>query len=149
MLDATKGNVAETIRRMTGGRGADVCLEVTGNYRALHEAIRSVAYSSRVCVAGFMQGDGQGLRLGEEFHHNRVALIAAQISGVQPALQHRWNEYRLASTAIDLAVSGRLDVTSLISHTLPLREAGEAFQMLDERPQDALQVVLRFDESTP
>ena len=57
-------DVAEQIREMTGGRGADVCLEVTGNYRALHEAIRAVAYSSRVCVAGFMQGEGTGLFLG-------------------------------------------------------------------------------------
>lgn len=146
VLDATEGAVAEKIREMTGGRGADVCLEVTGNYRALQEAIRAVAYSSRVCVAGFMQGEGKGLYLGEEFHHNRVALVAAQISGVQPALQHRWNEYRLASTAIQLAVEGKLDVTSLISHTLPLSEAGEAFKMLDERPQDALQVVLSVEE---
>lgn len=147
VLDATEGNVAERIREMTGGRGADVCLEVTGSYRALQEAIRAVAYSSRVCVAGFMQGEGKGLYLGEEFHHNRVALVAAQISGVQPALQHRWNEYRLASTAIQLAVEGRLDVTSLISHTVPLSEAGEAFKMLDERPQDALQVVLSVEEA--
>jgi threonine dehydrogenase-like Zn-dependent dehydrogenase len=147
VLDATEGNVAERIREMTGGRGADVCLEVTGSYRALQEAIRAVAYSSRVCVAGFMQGEGKGLYLGEEFHHNRVALVAAQISGVQPALQHRWNEYRLASTAIRLAVEGRLDVTSLISHTVPLSEAGEAFKMLDERPQDALQVVLSVEEA--
>lgn len=146
VLDASAGSVAERIRSMTGGRGADVCLEVTGNYRALHEAIRAVAYSSRVCVAGFMQGEGAGLRLGEEFHHNRVAVIASQISGVAPALQHRWNEYRLQTTAVELAVSGRLDVASLISHTMPVAEAGEAFRMLDEHLQDALQVVLSFDE---
>ena len=142
VLDASEGEVAERIRALTGGRGADVCLEVTGNYRAMHEAIRSVAYSSRVCVAGFMQGEGAGLKLGEEFHHNRVAVIGSQISGVAPALQHRWNEYRLQTTAIGLAAEGRLDVTSLISHEMPLEEAPEAFRMLDERPQDALQVVL-------
>jgi threonine dehydrogenase-like Zn-dependent dehydrogenase len=145
VLDAGEGSVAERIRDLTDGRGADVCLEVTGHYAALHEAIRSVAYSSRVVVAGFMQGEGSGLRLGEEFHHNRVAVIGSQISGVAPALQHRWDRYRLASTAIRLAVEGRLDVTSLISHALPVSRAGEAFQMLDEHPQDALQVVLTFD----
>jgi threonine dehydrogenase-like Zn-dependent dehydrogenase len=132
---------------MTGGRGADVCLEVTGNYRALHEAIRSVAYSSRVCAAGFMQGEGAGLRLGEEFHHNRVAVIASQISGVAPALRHRWDEYRLVSTAIRLAVEGRLDVLSLISHELPLAEAGAAFRLLDEHPEQALQVVLAGEQA--
>src|SRR4051794_32691564 len=146
VLNASEGSVAEAVRGLTGGRGADVCLEVTGNYRALHEAIRAVAYSSRVVAAGFMQGEGAGLRLGEEFHHNRVAVIASQISGVAPALQHRWDQYRLQSTAVGLAVEGRLDVTSLISHTLPVTRAGEAFRMLDEQPQEALQVVLSFGE---
>ena len=146
VLDATQGSVAERIRELTGGRGADACLEVTGSYRALHEAIRSVAYSSRVCAAGFMQGDGVGLRLGEEFHHNRVQLVCSQISGVAPALQHRWDAYRLARTAMDLAVAGRLRLTELISHTMPMAEAPEAFRLLDEHPEQALQVVLNFDE---
>ncbi len=146
VVDATAGGVAERIRDLTGGRGADVCLEVTGSYRALHEAIRSVAYSSRVCAAGFMQGDGMGLRLGEEFHHNRVQLVCSQISGVAPALQHRWDGDRLARTAIDLAVSGRLRLTELISHTVPMAEAPAAFTLLDEHPEQALQVVLSFDE---
>ena len=142
-LDPTDGQVAERIRALTGGRGADVCLEVTGNYRALQEAIRSVAYSSRVCAAGFMQGDGVGLRLGEEFHHNRVQVVSTQISGVAPALQHRWNRARLDSTAISLAVAGRLRVTELISHTFSLEDAPKAFEMLDLAPQDdVLQVVL-------
>jgi threonine dehydrogenase-like Zn-dependent dehydrogenase len=147
VLDAGEGSVAERIRDLTGGRGADVCLEVTGSYRALHEAIRSVAYSSRVCAAGFMQGDGTGLRLGEEFHHNRVQLVCSQISGVAPALQHRWDGLRLARTAIDLAVAGRLRLTELISHTMPMAQAPEAFRLLDEHPEQALQVVLSFDET--
>ncbi len=148
VLDPAAGPVAERIRSLTSGRGADVCLEVTGNYAALHEAIRSVSYSSRVVAAGFMQGEGAGLRLGEEFHHNRVAVIASQISGVAPALQHRWNPYRLASTAVQLAVQGRVDVLALISHTVPIAQAAEAFAMLDENPQSALQVVLSFKENT-
>jgi 2-desacetyl-2-hydroxyethyl bacteriochlorophyllide A dehydrogenase len=147
LVDANDGDVAEQIRDLTDGRGADVCLEVTGNYRALHEAIRSVAYSSRVCCAGFMQGEGAGLRLGEEFHHNRVQLVCSQISGVSPALQHRWDGYRLARTGLDLATSGRLRLTELISHTLPMAQAPEAFRLLDEHPEDALQVVLSFDEA--
>jgi threonine dehydrogenase-like Zn-dependent dehydrogenase len=142
VLDASEGQVAERIRELTDGRGADVCLEVTGNYRALHEAIRSVAYNSRVCVAGFMQGDGEGLRLGEEFHHNRVQLVCAQISGVNPSIDHRWNEYRLQKTFIDLAVAGRVRVTDLISHDVPLEDAGDAFRLLDTPTGDVLQVVL-------
>ena len=143
VLDPAEGDVAERIRALTEGRGADSCLEVSGNHQALHEAIRAVAYNSRVCVAGFMQGEAQGLRLGEEFHHNRVQLVCAQISGVNPSLDHRWNEHRLQKSAIDLAVSGRLKVTELITHEFGLEQGAEAFELLDTATTDVLQVVLK------
>ncbi len=147
VLDAMPGDgvsPAERIRELTGGRGADVAIEITGNYRALHEATRSVAYGSRVVVSGFFPGEGAGLRLGEEFHHNRVQLVSSQISGPPPALQHRWDRFRLWSTAIDLAATGRVSVLPLISHTVPYRSAADAYRLLDERPREALQVVLDF-----
>jgi 2-desacetyl-2-hydroxyethyl bacteriochlorophyllide A dehydrogenase len=142
VLDPASGTVAQTVKELTGGRGADVAIEITGNYRALHEAIRSVAYGSRVCVGGFFQGDGTGLSLGEEFHHNRVQIVSSQISGVPASLQHRWDRYRLTSTAIALAAQGRLKVLPLITHTVALADAGDAYEMLDQRPSEALQVVL-------
>ncbi len=141
-LEATGGGVAEQIRTLTDGRGADVSLEVSGHYRALHEAIRATAYSARVVAAGFFQGEGAGLSLGEEFHHNRVQVVCSQISGVAPALSYRWDSYRLARTAVDLAVSGRLQLAPLVSHVLPFEEAPAAFDLLDRTPDQALQVVL-------
>lgn len=147
VLDPLDGDVAVRIKDLTGGRGADVCLEISGNYSALHEAARSVAYNSRVCVGGFFQGGGTDLRLGEEFHHNRIQLVCSQISGVSPSLQHRWDRYRLASTAVRLAESGRLRVLDLITHTFAVEQAAEAFTLVDERPRDVLQVLLSFDRN--
>jgi 2-desacetyl-2-hydroxyethyl bacteriochlorophyllide A dehydrogenase len=146
LLDAAAEDVARRIRELTGGRGADVCLEVTGSYRALHEAVRSVAYNSRVCAAGFMQGEGLGLRLGEEFHHNRVQLVCAQISGVNPSVAHRWDEYRLARTFVDLAAAERVRVLDLITHEMPFEQCGDAFRLLDTAGSDVLQVVLKAEE---
>ncbi|WP_210481586.1 zinc-binding alcohol dehydrogenase [Naasia sp. SYSU D00948] len=138
---------AERIRELTAGRGADVAIEISGSYAALHEAIRSVAYNSRVCAAGFYQGPGEGLRLGEEFHHNRVQVISSQISGVAPGLGHRWDRYRLNTTVLRLAADNRLRVLPLISHQLPYTEAAEAFRMLDADPHQVLQLVLDFREA--
>ena len=95
-----------------------------------------------------MQGEGAGLRLGEEFHHNRVAVICTQISGVAPALQHRWDTDRLARTAMDLAEQGRLRLIELITHTIPMAQAAEAFRLLDSHPEEAMQVVLSFGMTT-
>jgi threonine dehydrogenase-like Zn-dependent dehydrogenase len=92
-----------------------------------------------------MQGDGQGLRLGEEFHHNRIQLVCAQISGVNPSLDHRWNEHRLQTTFMQLAESGKVNVDALVSHEFGLEQGGEAFQLVDTATTDVLQVVLKAE----
>jgi threonine dehydrogenase-like Zn-dependent dehydrogenase len=143
-LNPDDGSPAEQIKAQTGGRGADVCIEISGFTPALHEAIRAVVYAGRVVALGFFQGDAQGLFLGEEFHHNRVQIICSQISNVDPALAHRWDRLRLIHTIMDLQVQGTLNLRPLITHVLPFQAAAAAFRLLDESPQEALQVVLDF-----
>jgi 2-desacetyl-2-hydroxyethyl bacteriochlorophyllide A dehydrogenase len=135
---------AEEIRRLTGGLGADTVIEISGAYPALHEAIRSVTTEGRVVAAGFYQGDGVGLRLGEEFHHNRVRLMCSQIGGVPPHLAPRWSAQRLQRVFLAQVAAGAVEVSALVSHLVPAGSAAEAYALLDERPGDALQVVLDF-----
>lgn len=144
VVDATTESAAEVIKELTMGRGADVCIEFSGAYRALNEAVRSVAYNSRVVVSGFFQGEGAGLFLGEEFHHNRVRMICSQISGTSPSVDHRWDEQRLRSTVMAIQAEGRLAFEPLITHTFAVDEAADAFHLLDEHADEAVQVVLRF-----
>lgn len=143
-LNPDKRSPAEAIKELTGGRGADAALEISGNSAALHEAIRATAYSARVVALGFYQGAPGGLDLGEEFHHNRIQLICSQISNVDPALSYRWDRLRLVHTIMELQVQGLLNLRPLISHILPFEQAAEAYRLLDEAPQEALQVVLEF-----
>jgi 2-desacetyl-2-hydroxyethyl bacteriochlorophyllide A dehydrogenase len=143
-LNADTDAVAERIRAATGGHGADIAIEISGAYPALHEALRSVTAGGRVVAAGFYQGDGAGLRLGDEFHHNRVQLICSQIGGVPSALAGRWTVERLQQTFLRLVSDGHVDVNSLVSHVVPVADAASAYVLLDERPADALQIVLEF-----
>jgi 2-desacetyl-2-hydroxyethyl bacteriochlorophyllide A dehydrogenase len=147
VINGSNVDAAQTIKVLTDGRGADVSIEITGFYTALHEAIRATAYNSRVVVSGFFQGDGKGLFLGEEFHHNRIDLVCSQISGVNPKLDHRWNRLRLDHTIMKLQAQGKVDFKRLISHTFPAQQAQEAFALLDEKPAEALQVVLEFGDA--
>ena len=141
MLDV---DAAETIKAMTGGRGADICIEVSGAPPALADAIRAVAYSSRVVAMGFFQGAVPGLRLGEEFHHNRVELVCSQISGTAPEAMHRWNKPRLWRTAIELQHHGILDLLPLITHAAPFADAPGLFDRLDHGEPGLLQAMLTF-----
>ncbi len=143
-LNGSNVDVAQAVKELTNGRGADVSIEITGIYAALHEAIRATAYNSRIVVSGFFQGDGKGLFLGEEFHHNRVELVCSQISGVSRKLDHRWNRLRLDQAIMKLQAQKKVDFKRLISHTFPAKQGQDAFTLLDERPAEALQVVLEF-----
>jgi 2-desacetyl-2-hydroxyethyl bacteriochlorophyllide A dehydrogenase len=143
-LNASQTAVAEAIREETGGRGADVCIEVTGATAALHEAIRAAAYSARVVAMGFFQGEATGLFLGEEFHHNRINLVCSQISGTSPELSYRWDRLRLWQTAIRLQADGVLKLRPLISHVAPFPEAASLYALLDESPETVMQAVLDF-----
>jgi 2-desacetyl-2-hydroxyethyl bacteriochlorophyllide A dehydrogenase len=136
--------VAEQVRELTDGRGADVALEVSGHYAALQEAVRTVAYSARVVAAGFFQGPGTPLALGEEFHHNRVSIVGSQIYGVAPSTKYRWDDYRLSVTVLELAAKGKLDVLGLITHEFGIDQAPAAFELLDYKAEEALSVVLAF-----
>ncbi len=124
--------------------GVDVAIEISGSYRALHEAVRSTAPGGRVVAAGFYQGEGAGLHLGEEFHHNRIQVVASQIGGVPTGLAGRWTPERLHRVVAGLVADGRLDVAPLVSHVLPCDDVEAAYRLLDEDPASALQVVLDF-----
>jgi threonine dehydrogenase-like Zn-dependent dehydrogenase len=137
---------AEEIKARTGGRGADVCIEVSGAPPALSEAIRAVAYSARVVTMGFFQGELAGLRLGEEFHHNRVQLVCSQISGVAPEASYRWSKPRLWRTAVELQHEGVLDLLPLITHVAPFAEAPKLFARLDAGEPGLLQAMFDFGQ---
>ena len=136
--------LADTIRRITSGAGVDVAIELSGNYRALHEATRAVGADGTVIAAGFYQGEAAGVRFGEEFHHNRVQLLASQIGSVPNRLRSRWTVPRLQQTVVDHLASGLVDAPSLVTHTFPLEDSAKAYELLDTDPASALQVVLEF-----
>jgi 2-desacetyl-2-hydroxyethyl bacteriochlorophyllide A dehydrogenase len=144
-VDASAAGAAQAIKDTTAGRGADVTIELTGSAGALHEAIRGAAYGSRVVVAGFAQGGAGDLRLGEEFHHNRIELVSSQIGGVHARLSHRWDVMRLERTILDLRTQDRLELEPLVTRVEPLERAPYVFRLLDEHPEDEIQVVLEFD----
>ncbi|MGW4963958.1 zinc-dependent alcohol dehydrogenase [Nonomuraea sp. NPDC004186] len=144
VFDVRSGSVAEFMRKRV--EGADTVIELSGTHQGLHEAIRTVRKGGRVVAAGFYQGDGVGLRLGEEFHHNQVQLVSSQIGGVASWLAHRWDVERLQRTFMALVHEGQIEVGDLISHVVPVERAEEAFDLIDKHQSEVLQLVFTFEE---
>lgn len=131
------------IRELVPG-GVDAAIELSGVVAALHEAIRGVVVEGTVAAAGVYQNGADALRLGDEFHHNRVRLVASQISGVPVQLGNRWNQARLVRTVMSLVLDGRLDVLGLVTDVTDAAHVAEVFEKLDRGDEGMLQVLLRF-----
>ena len=149
-LDPRHCDVAVEVRRILGRRGAEVVFDTTGSYLGLQEAIRCGApIYGRVMAIGWYQGEGVGLRLGEEFHHSSFGVggtcqIRANNLRVPPAPGRAWDARRVASTFFRLMTQDKIAVADLISHKISFREADKAFRLIDEHPEQVSKVVLEF-----
>src|SRR4051794_16613306 len=138
------GGAGAAVRAWSGGQGVDSAIELSGNYRALHEAVRSVVVDGTVAASGFYQGGAEHLRLGEEFHHNRVRIVASQISGTPAAVGPRWDQPRLVRTFMDQVRRGAVDARSLVTDVVDAADVATVFERLDRGDPEILQAVLRF-----
>jgi 2-desacetyl-2-hydroxyethyl bacteriochlorophyllide A dehydrogenase len=135
--------VNKRVMEFTGGRGADVALEVSGSGAALQAAIDAAATEGTVVVASWFGTKPVTLALGGHFHRGRVRLRSSQVRLSNPELAPRWDRGRRTETVLGLLA--RLDLGDLISHRLPFDRAPEAYALLDEGPGDAVQVVFAYE----
>jgi len=141
VLNAKTEDVGIEIMKLTSNRGADVAIESSGAYPALHEAIRSVGYNGKVITLSYYQGAGTSLYLGEEFHHRRVQIKCSQNGGTDPTLPH-WTNDRRTEAVVKLLP--RLRLKELITHVYDFEDGAKAYEMVDEHPSEVLFVVLKY-----
>jgi 2-desacetyl-2-hydroxyethyl bacteriochlorophyllide A dehydrogenase len=133
------------IMELTGGRGADVAVESSGSGAGLQAATDAVATEGTVVVASWYGTKPVALDLGGHFHRGRVRLRSSQVGRLNPELAPRWDRIRRTETVLGLL--GRANLEDLISHRLPFDRAPEAYPLLDERPEGAVQVVFTYERS--
>lgn len=140
---ATDGDIALKIRRLTNNRGADVVMEVSGNTRALNEAIRIAAPDTTVTVVSWYQSEAKGLYLADEFHHNRIGLKQSQSAHINPAFSNTYDLVRRNEICWEILQKLSLDNLMTVAD---YDTAPEMYKIIDEHADDVIQVVFRYDE---
>jgi threonine dehydrogenase-like Zn-dependent dehydrogenase len=125
--------------------GVDVAVEVSGNTRALHQAIRATRYGGTICVLSYYGGEGAGLFLGEEFHINQLQLISARAQSLPLRNAPGWTLARMVETCLAWLVSGRLRVDGIVTPTVSFTDAVDAYRAIDEHPEQSIKLGIRFD----
>jgi 2-desacetyl-2-hydroxyethyl bacteriochlorophyllide A dehydrogenase len=120
----------------------DLIIELSSNPDALNAAIQLAGFGARIVVGSWYGDKPATLPLGGPFHRNRVQLISSQVSTLDGRFTNRWTKTRRLHLALDLLPT--LPLAGLITHRLPLHQAPDAYAMLDQHPEEALQVVFTY-----
>lgn len=122
--------------------GVDLAYEISGDPAALSTAIEATGYDGRVVVGSWYGTKPVELDLGGHFHRSRIRLMSSQVSTIDPALRGRWSRERRFGAARRWL--NEVDSDALVTHRLPIDRAGDAYELLDSRPNDAIQVLLTY-----
>ncbi len=120
----------------------DLVFELSGSPSALNDAIELTAFSGRVVVGSWYGQKRAEIDLGGTFHRSRIKLISSQVSTISPELSGRWDKARRFEVTWEALK--RIQPEKWITHRFAIEEAGKAYQLLDENPQETIQVVFNY-----
>lgn len=122
-IDVESEDIRQRVRELTGGRGADVVVEVCANAtEPVAESLHYVAPGGRVVLAGV-----KGFKPVPDFISDLIVVKEIRMRGVLGVTS---NAYR---SAIRLIESGTVDLARLHTHDFPLEKAEEAILTLAGR----------------
>ncbi|MBI5250837.1 MAG: zinc-binding alcohol dehydrogenase [Desulfomonile tiedjei] len=124
--------------------GADLVYELSGNPAALDTAISAAGFGGRVVIGSWYGGKRAAIDLGGRFHRGRIKLISSQVSALAPEFTGLWTKSRRLTLA--LRMLERLKPSSLITHRFHVSRVSEAYKLLDEQPENAIQVILTYED---
>jgi threonine 3-dehydrogenase len=118
-LDPNEQSMDEVRQHMDGGHGVEVAFETSGARQALPWLLDAVARESRIVTVGH---PGQPVPLDVAAYINKKGVVLAGVFG-----RRIWDTWEILS---QLVVSGRLDLSWLITHRLGLAEFENGMQLL-------------------
>jgi L-iditol 2-dehydrogenase len=128
-LDFTAEDTVDGIRERTGGFGAEVALECSGDPKALGQCVELLRKGGTVAVIGIPMEAAQ-------IPLQRAVLDEIEIRGVRAAAGEM-------PEAIALVAAGRIRLGELITHRFALEDFADAYATFTERRDGALKVIVR------
>lgn len=120
----------------------DLVFELSGSPSALNDAIELTTFSGRIVIGSWYGQKHAEIDLGGTFHRSRIKLISSQVSSISPELSGRWDKARRFEVTWEALK--RVQPEKWITHRFSIEDAGKAYQILDENPQETIQVIFDF-----
>ena len=127
VVDVRSESLAEVVKALTGGQGADASFEVTGAQAPLALLGDVTRMSGKLIIVGYHQG---GMREIPLAYWNWMAfqILNAHFREIPTIM-------RGMRIGMRLLTSGRLTLDDLVTHRFPLNEINQAFLTAVEKPE--------------
>jgi 2-desacetyl-2-hydroxyethyl bacteriochlorophyllide A dehydrogenase len=122
--------------------GADLTFELSGAPAGLEQAIANTGFAGRVIIGSWYGSKRLSLDLGGRFHRSRIRLISSQVTTLAPELGGRWTKRRRFEVAWDMI--RKIQPSRFITQRFPIQEAPQAYRLIDQEPQETIQVVFTY-----
>jgi L-iditol 2-dehydrogenase len=127
-------SVEERVAKATGGAMADIVIEAFGqNVRVINQCFDLARHNGQVAFFGICLEESPGLNFNV-FFRKELRMIAS----VGPDLSIDY------PFALDMILSGKIDVSPLITHVIPFEEIQKGFEKAVNREECVIKVVLKF-----
>jgi L-iditol 2-dehydrogenase len=126
-VNVAREPLAEAVRGLTGGVGADVTIEITGTQAALEAIGGCTRMSGTLVIAGFHQGAPRQVPLAD-WNWNAFRIANAHFREVATIL-------RGMRAGMRLVTSGRISLKDLVTHRFPLAAIDDAFRTAIDKPE--------------
>jgi 2-desacetyl-2-hydroxyethyl bacteriochlorophyllide A dehydrogenase len=120
----------------------DLVFELTGSPTALNDAIELTLFDGRIVIGSWYGEKKSEINFGGSFHRSRIKLISSQVSTISPELSGRWDKARRFQVTWEALE--RIKPEQWITHRFSLNDASKAYQLLDEHPQETIQVIFNY-----
>ena len=127
-------DTVEEILEMTGGMGADYTFEATGNVRVMRQAVEAARMGWGLCTILGVAGKGETLDIVPRFLITGRQVVGGSFGGAKGRTH--------VPKFVDMYLQGKLDLDSLVTHSLTLDEVHQGFDLMEQ--QDGIRSVIRF-----
>ncbi|MGB8646023.1 MAG: zinc-binding alcohol dehydrogenase [Anaerolineae bacterium] len=141
-FDPSDAAQVQQARDLLGPDDADLTYELSGNPAAVNLAIELTGFAGRIVIGSWYGQKQAPVNLGGSFHRSRIRLMSSQVSTLAPERMGRWTKARRMDVAWEML--RRIPVAPLITHRFCFADAAQAYALLDQAPEQALQVILTF-----
>ena len=143
-IDPVNDDPGRRIKEFLDSKGADVALETSGNYSALHHAIRGLDFGGNAVAVAWPKECKGGLDFGQEAHFNRPNLIFARACSEPNRDYPRWSEKRILDTLKIWLADGILKAGGMVTPVVPFDQAADAWLKVDSDPTFSVKLGVAF-----